>query len=526
MLLIACNRSKREQGLQIQNSALVLQHKILRYGGIIMNDQKAMEIFHKAPVSQAVLKNALPAMAAMLMVLVYNLADTFFIGQTHDALQVAAVSLATPVFLIFMAIGTVFGVGGTSVISRALGEGNTDYAKKVCAFCMWSCVIIGIIITALFLLFMEPILTLIGASSDTLEPTKTYLTIVSCSGPFVLISNCYTNVIRAEGKSGIACMGQLLGNLLNVILDPIMILGFHWNIAGAAIATVIGNAAGAVFYICYFLLGRSSLSIHVKDFTLKDKVCSSVLAIGIPAALGSLLMSVSQIIINSQIADYGDMAVAGIGVAMKVTVITGMICMGLGQGIQPLLGYCVGAKLWKRFKDVFRFSAISALALGTFLTILCFVTTGQIVSAFLTDPTATDYAIQFAHILLSTSFLFGLFYVLVNSIQAMGAATASLIISLSRQGIIYIPALFVLKAAFGLTGLVWAQPVADILSTALAIVLYVRTYRGLSAASPSMNYPSATSSAIMTVNPAANKSVPTSAYSPSDISGTSSSTTT
>lgn len=310
-----------------------------------MNDQKAMEIFRKAPVAQAVLKNALPAMAAMLMVLVYNLADTFFIGQTHDALQVAAVSLATPVFLIFMAIGTVFGVGGTSVISRALGEGNTDYAKKVCAFCMWSCVIIGIIITALFLLFMDPILTLIGASSDTWEPTKTYLTIVSCSGPFVLISNCYTNVIRAEGKSGIACMGQLLGNLLNVILDPIMILGFHWNIAGAAIATVIGNAAGAVFYIGYFLLGRSSLSIHVKDFTLKDKVCSSVLAIGIPAALGSLLMSVSQIIINSQIAEYGDMAVAGIGVAMKVTVITGMICMGLGQGIQPLLGYCVGGKI-------------------------------------------------------------------------------------------------------------------------------------------------------------------------------------
>lgn len=445
-----------------------------------MKHQKSMEIFSTAPVSQAVFKNALPAMAAMLMVLVYNLADTFFIGQTHDALQVAAVSLATPVFLIFMAVGTVFGIGGTSVISRALGEGKEDYAKKVCAFCMWGCIMAGVVMTALFLIFMNPILSLIGASSDTWELTKTYLTIVSCSGPFVLISNCYTNVIRSEGKSGNAMMGQFLGNLLNVILDPVMILGFDWDIAGAAIATVIGNVVGAGYYICYFLLGKSCLSIRFKDFTMKNKVCSSVLAIGIPAALGSLLMSVSQIMINSQMAEYGDMAIAGMGVAMKVTIITGMISMGLGQGVQPLLGYCAGAKLWKRFKVVFRFSAIFALTLGAFLTILCYLCVNQIVSAFLTDTTAFDYAVRFSRILLTTGFLFGLFYVLVNGIQAMGAAAASLIISLSRQGIVYIPALFILKAALGLTGLAWAQPIADIFSTILAAILYTRTYRRLS----------------------------------------------
>ena len=445
-----------------------------------MNNKNSMDIFSKAPVSQAVFKNALPAMAAMLMVLVYNLADTFFIGQTHDALQVAAVSLATPVFLIFMAVGTIFGIGGTSVISRALGEGKMDYAKKVCAFCMWSCIIAGVAIAALFLIFMNPILSLIGASSDTWDLTKTYLTIVACNGPFVLISNCYTNIIRAEGKSGNAMMGQLLGNLFNVILDPIMILGFGWNIAGAAIATVIGNVIGAGYYICYFFWGKSSLSISFKDFTVKNKVCTSVLAIGIPAALGSLLMSISQIIINSQMAEYGDMAIAGIGVAMKVTVITGMICMGLGQGIQPLLGYCVGAKLRKRFNDVFKFSAIFALILGASLTILCYLSVNGIVSVFLTDATAFDYAVRFSRILLTTSFLFGLFYVLVNGIQAMGAATPPLIISLSRQGIIYIPALFILKAVLGLTGLVWAQPIADIFSTVLAAVLYIKTYHKLS----------------------------------------------
>ena len=154
-----------------------------------MTDSNAVEIFEKAPVPQAVLKNALPAMAAMLMVLIYNLADTFFIGQTHNDILVAAVSLATPVFLTFMAVGTVFGMGGTSVISRALGEGRTEYAKKVCSFCMWGCVVAGIAMSALFLIFMDSILALVGASADTWEPAKTYLTIVALGGPFVLISN-------------------------------------------------------------------------------------------------------------------------------------------------------------------------------------------------------------------------------------------------------------------------------------------------------------------------------------------------
>lgn len=443
-------------------------------------EQKSLEVFESMPVPKAVFKNALPAMAAMLMVLVYNLADTFFIGQTHDALQVAAVSLATPVFLIFMAVGTVFGMGGTSVISRALGEGRKDYAKKVCSFCMWGCVIVGVVMAALFLIFMEQILSLIGASSDTWDLAKTYLIIVVCSGPFVLISNCYSNVIRTEGESGRACMGQLLGNLLNVVLDPIMILGFEWNITGAAIATVIGNVFGAGYYISYFLHGKSSLSVRLKDFTLREKVCSSVLAIGVPAALGSMLMSVSQIIINSQMAEYGDMAIAGMGVAMKVVTITGMVCIGLGQGVQPLLGYCVGAKLWKRFKDVFKFSFIFSFILGVVLTVICYLFTNQIVSAFLADVTAFDYAVQFAKILLTTSPIFGVFYVLTNALQAMGAATASLVINLSRQGIIFIPVLFILKAVLGLTGLVWAQPAADILSILLAAVLYVNTYKKLS----------------------------------------------
>lgn len=443
-----------------------------------------MNLFEKAPVPQAVLKNALPAMAAMLMVLIYNLADTFFISQTHSDILVAAVSLATPVFLIFMAVGTVFGIGGTSVISRAFGQGRAGYAKKVCSFCMWGCVAVGIIMSLAFLFFMDQILTLIGASTDTWAPTKTYLTIVALGGPFVLISVCYSNVLRAEGQPNKAMAGQVLGNLLNVILDPIMILAFNWGIAGAAIATVIGNVAGAGYYILYFLQGKSTLSIHIRDFSVKDQIFTGVLAIGIPASLGSLLMSVSQIIVNARMAGYGDMAVAGMGVAMKVTMMTGMVCIGFGQGVQPLLGYCVGAKLWERFKKIMRFSIFFSLALSAVMTGLCYLLRGSIIRVFLTEPASFDYALTFTNILLTTSFLFGVFYVLTNALQAMGAAVQALIINLSRQGIIYIPALFLLQAMLQANGLAWAQPVADLLSTALVAVLYLWTSRKMMAGSP------------------------------------------
>ena len=393
-----------------------------------------MEVFETTPVPKAVLKNAIPAMAAMLMVLIYNLADTFFIGQTHNDILVAAVSLATPVFLIFMAVGTIFGI---------------------------------------------------GASADTWEPAKTYLTIVALGGPFVLISNCYSNILRAEGQPNQAMVGQVLGNLLNVVLDPIMILTLQWGIAGAAIATVIGNVVGAGYYILYYLRGQSSLSIHIRDFSVKDQICANVLSIGIPASLGSLLMSVSQIVVNARMAGYGDMAVAGMGVAMKVTMITGMICIGFGQGVQPLLGYCVGAKLWERFKKIMRFSVLFSLGLSAVMTGLCYLLRDSIIRVFLTDAAYFDYATTFTSILLTTSFLFGVFYVLTNALQAMGAAVQALIINLSRQGIIYIPALFILQAVLEANGLAWAQPVADLLSTALVAALYLWTSRKMMEKRPS-----------------------------------------
>ena len=437
-----------------------------------------LEVFASAPVPKAVLTNGIPAMIAMLMVLVYNIADTFFVGQTHNALMVAAVSLATPVFLVFMGVGNVFGIGGTSVISRALGEGRKEYARKVSAFCMWSCVVLGVVLSALMLLFLDPILRLIGASGDTWAYTKEYLTIVAFAGPFSLISNCYCNVIRTEGRPGIAMTGQVAGNLLNVVLDPILILAFGMGVAGAAWATTVSNVVSSVFYVSFLSSRRSILSIRPRDFSMSDGIARGVLAIGLPAALGNLLMSVANILSNARLAAYhDDLAVAGYGVATKMAMITGILCIGFGQGVQPLLGYCFGAKNFPRFRQSLRMSVGFALGLAVVLAALCFTFVKPMTGVFLSDPVAHAYAIRFSRILLSASFLFGVFYVLISSLQAMGAAGSALIVNLSRQGFIYIPAILILDVLFGMYGLIWAQPLADLLSTTLVFLLYMRTIK-------------------------------------------------
>ena len=443
---------------------------------------RADDMFANAPIPQAVLKNAIPAMLAMLMVLVYNLADTFFIGQTGDPLLVAAVSLGTPVFLMYMAVGTLFGAGGVSVVSRALGAGDVERAKSANSFSIWTCIVVSILLAVCVTVFMDPLLSLLGASADTWAPTKTYLTITAFAAPFVAVCECFANIVRAEGASTRAMAGMITGNVINIVLDPILILGLGWGIAGAASATLIGNICALCIYLQFYLSGRSDLGVSPRRYRVHGGIATGVLSIGTPAALASILMNVSQIVANAQMAQYGDLAVSGLGVAMKVVMITGMICMGLAQGIQPLLGYCVGAKRWERFRGVMKFSLVSIFCLAIVLALLCQAFTAQIVSAFLSDPDAADYAVRFAHILLTTSFLFGVFYVLTNALQAMGAATPALIVNISRQGLIYIPMLFILQPFFGADGLAWAQPVADVLALGLAVVLFVRTYRKLSRA--------------------------------------------
>ncbi|MDO4322324.1 MAG: MATE family efflux transporter [Lachnospiraceae bacterium] len=439
---------------------------------------KTTEIFENAPVPKAVITNVIPSIVSMLMVLVYNLADTFFIGQTKDAYMVAAVSVATPVFLLFMAVGMLFGIGGTSLISRMLGEGKEQKAKTTSAFCFWSGFIIGIIAMVFIWIFVKPICRAVGASSDTMEYAAQYLNIVALGIPFLIVSNSFSNIIRAEGKAKTAMMGMIIGNLMNIVLDPLMILGFGWNVAGAAIATVIGNIFSAGFYVVHLASPKSMLSIRPKDYAVGNGVASGVMAIGIPASLNSILLSVSNIIINNLMANYGDMAVAGLGVAMKVNMIVVMLLIGLGSGIQPLLGYCYGAGNRKRYMDVMKFSLALAFCLSMIMTAICYFGAGVLVKAFLDNPDAYDYGIQFARTYIYSGPVMGILFVFINAIQATGAALPALILSVSRQGLIYIPILLIFQNVFDSARMLAAsQPVTDYLAAALAVVLFAVTYQ-------------------------------------------------
>lgn len=439
---------------------------------------KTTEIFANEPVPKAVISNVIPSIISMLMVLVYNLADTFFIGQTKNPLMVAGVSIATPAFLLFMAVGMLFGIGGTSKISRLLGQGENERAKNTSAFCFWTGGTIGVISAIIMVIFAEPVCNMIGASKDTVAFASEYLSIVAIGIPFLIISNSFSNIIRAEGQAQIAMLGMIIGNMMNVVLDPIMIMGLHWDVAGAAWATVIGNVFSAGFYVYHILKRSKILSIKLGDYRIKGGIALGVFAIGVPASLNSILLSVSNILVNKQMKAYGDMAVAGLGVAMKVNMIVVMLLIGLGIGIQPLLGYCYGAGNRKRYVEVLKFSTFLALGLSLVMTVICYFGAGFLVKSILDDMNAYDYGIEFARTYIYSGPIMGILFVFINAIQSMGAALPALILNISRQGLVYIPILFIFKKTFDSARmLAAAQPVTDYIAATLAVILFIISFK-------------------------------------------------
>ena len=427
---------------------------------------------NSSAIRKQAIANIIPAIVVEIMMLIYNLADTFFIAQTHDPLQLAAVSLAAPVFLVLIAMGIIFMAGAMSFISRSLGAGQRERANNIASFCVWGSIITGSIMAVIFMFFIERILRAIGASPETFKLAYSYLSIVIASAPFVLFSMACGGIMRAEEHATGAMIGQIFGNMLNVVLDPIMILYFGWGITGAAIATSLSIVIGAMYYAGYFLFGRSTISIHVKHFKIKDGIAWGVLAIGIPSCLDLWLMSISQIIMNSLMSAYGDMAVAAAGVMMRIDQITGLFAMGAGQGIQPLLGFCVGAEDWEKYKAMLKFALNFTITLSLMMIAACYLFTNKIVAIFLTEPEAFNYAVKFLRIKLSSSILFAVFFIFINALQAMGNGRASLILSVCRQCVLYMPLLFIMNYFAGEYGIIIALPLAELLSLLQTIIIY------------------------------------------------------
>lgn len=440
-----------------------------------MNSNK--QLFEEAPVSKAVAVMAIPTMISMLVVVIYNMADTFFIGQTGDPMQVAAVSLATPVFMVFMALGNLFGIGGSSAISRALGEKKIERARQISSFCCYGSLGLGIIMSLGFLVGMNGILKLIGASENTIGFARDYLTYIAFGGPFIMFGTAFGNILRGEGAAKESMIGNMIGTVTNIVLDPIMILMLGWGVVGAAVATVIGNIAASAFYLLYFLRKKSSLSIRLKDFHIGDRIAAGVMSIGIPASLNNILMSCANIVLNQVLISYGDTPVAAMGVASKANMLVVLLQIGLCAGIQPLIGYNYGARNKKRLLEVFKFTGLCAVIIGTLLTAVMVVARQTVIRAFINDAEVIAYGIQMVIALQLSGPVLGILFLCINTIQGMGKAIPSLVLTICRQGLVFIPLVYILNGLFGLDGVVYAQAVADFISIVLSLVICLGIFR-------------------------------------------------
>ncbi len=450
------------------------------------------QVFESYRVPKAVATMAVPSMLGMLINIVYNLADTFFVGQTGDSNQVAAVSVSMPLFLFFMAVGNLFGVGGCAFISRSLGEGRTDRVKKISSFCIYTSILCGIVLGIIYLIFKEPLLYLVGASDNTIGFATDYLMWVAIGSPFVVTAICVCNLVRGEGAAKTSMFGMVLGQLVNIVLDPIFILdsgdklfgislpfGLNLGVAGAAIATVLGNVCSVIFFLVYFLRGKSILSITPARYTVKDGVAKGVINVGLPASLNNLLMSISNIIVNIVLAGYGDDAIAAMGVAMKANMLVVMLQIGLAQGVQPLIGYCYGAQNYKRMKKCMRFSMICNVIIGAVMTLFYIVFKEAVVGMFIDNDNVIKLGVKMLVALMSPGAVIGIMFIFNFSFQGMGKGFQSLILSVGRQGLIYIPLLFILNSAVGLDGIIWAQAAADFACVIMSAVMWTFINKGL-----------------------------------------------
>ena len=432
------------------------------------------DVFAKLPVPVALRKMILPAVVSQLIVLIYNMADTFYVGQTNDPYMVAATSLILPVFNITLCLAGLAGIGGGSLISRLLGQGEADEARRVSAFSLY----LGLAVSALFsvgiCVFMRPLLSLLGAGERTYEYARQYaMCVIVFGGVPTVLSNVLSNLIRSIGMSRQASTGIILGGLLNIALDPLfmfVLLPKGSEVLGAGIATCLSNCV-AFLYFAFILirLRRDSVITFSPRVGLpKRENAAAVFAVGVPSALTSLLFDLDYVIIDKLMVSYHDVALAAIGIVLKVERFPLNVGVGICQGMMPLVAYNYSAGNGKRMRDTIRLSRLVGLVVAAVSILLYELFAVQFAGLFIGDAQTVALASQFLRVrVLATPLMFLCFFT-VYLFQAFGKGRVSLFLGVSRWLALNIPMLFLLNAIFGMFGIVWAQAAADFLAMLLS----------------------------------------------------------
>ena len=430
------------------------------------------ELMGKMKISKAVMKMAVPSVISSLVTVVYNMADTFFVGQTGDSLQVAAVSLTNPIFILLMAFANMLGMGGSAVLSMALGAQNKKRAANASAFVTYASLMIGVVFTAVLLLFMDPILRIFGADAQTYEFAAGYTFHISYGAPFIIWSAAASFIVRAEGASKEAMIGSMIGTIANIVLDPIFISVLDQGMAGAAIATTIGNILASIYYLWYFLKKSRVLSISPKDMKIREGIFIKTCSSGLPTAIFSALMSVSTIVLNQLLVEYGNDPVAAIGIVFKANMFITFLQMGIANGIQPLLGYNYGSGNMERFRGIESYTKKCCVIVGIAATILFFVFREPIIRLFISDKDVIGYGVKMLVAYMLSGPVIGILFVNMNCMQSVGHAFPATVLSVLRQGILLIPLLYLLKALFGLNGVILGQSITDYAAVILSLFLW------------------------------------------------------
>ena len=438
------------------------------------------EIFETLPIPKALKAMAVPTVISQIIILIYNMADTFFVGKTDNPYMVAATSLILPVFNITLSLAALTGVGGGSLISRLLGENRPEEAKKVSSFSIYLSIAITAVFSISMAVFMTPILTLLGASEDTFLFAKQYAVCVIVFGGIpTVLSNVFSNLLRSSGASKQAGFGITMGGLINIALDPLfmyVILPRGNEILGVGIATCLSNCIACAYFlgVIYKLRKGSVVSLSVKLGMPEKKSILSILNVGFPSALATLLFDLDYIVIDKLMVAYGDIALASIGIVLKAERLPLNVGIGICQGMMPIVAYNFSAKNYKRMNDTVKFSRRVGLITAACSIVLYELTAGYIMRMFIADAETVSLGTDFLRIrILATPLMFLSFFT-VYLFQGFGKGNKALFLGVMRWVVFNIPMLYILNGIIGMYGIVWAQVTADIFTVALSIYVYNR----------------------------------------------------
>lgn len=435
------------------------------------------ELFEHAPVPKAYFTMALPVVMGMVVNLVYNIVDTFFIARTQNAQLVAGVSLCAPIFTLMIALGDIFGLGGSSLISRLFGEKKDEEGKRASGFCFYAAILCGVLVTILLLLLKTPVLHLLGATDETIGYAGQYYQYLALGAPFIIVALTPSNLIRTEGLALQSMAATILGAVVNIILDPVFIFGLNMGAGGAAIATVIGNAASVVLLVYFVRTKSRKLTVSPKNIKISGAAVVSILAIGIPASVTNIMQSFGIALTNRFLAGYGTEKVAAMGIAMKVNMIVVLVMVGFAFGAQPLLGYNYGAGNKKRLKEFIRFDLMVEIGFAIVCALVLALLAPQFVRLFMKDESIVQSGSLMLRCLLISSPMIAVVLVFTTLFQAEGKALSALILSISRQGVIFACCIVVLKMLLGYMGVICAQAVSDVITGVIALALYWKSMR-------------------------------------------------